>query len=79
MGVVEFLAKGHQCLLFVAADGKDVVNVAPANKGLDDGISQNALLQLGHDDVGIRGGHLGTHSCSVDLNVILFSKDKVVD
>ena len=64
MCVVEFLHKAQQCLLPVAPDGKDVVDVTPPDEGLDDGGGQDPLLKLGHEDVGIGGGHPSAHGRS---------------
>ena len=78
MCVVEFLHKAQQCLLPVAPDGKDVVDVTPPDEGLDDGGGQDPLLKLGHEDVGIGGGHPSAHGRSVDLDVVLLPEDKAV-
>ena len=33
---------------------------------------------MGHEGVGIGGGHPSAHGCTVDLDVVLLSKDKAV-
>ena len=72
--MVTFLHKLQQCLLSMALDGKDIVDVTPPDEGLDNGGSQDPLLQLGYEDA--RGGHPSAHGRFVDLYVVLLSKDK---
>ena len=63
----------------MAPDGKDVVDVyLPPNEGLHAGIVQKLSFKLSHEEVGIGGGHLCTHCCAVDLEVVLFLENESI-
>ena len=55
-----------------------ISDVSPPDEGLDAGIVQTPTFKLSHEEVGIGGGHPCAHCCAVDLEVVLFPKDKRV-
>ena len=62
----------------MAPDGKEIIDVSPPDEGLHVGILQKSSLQLGHEEVGIGGGHPSTHCCAVYLEVVLFPENKSI-